>query len=172
MSRPWIAVVLLTAAAVTVLGAQTLEPQSPDLGAELAQLNSTLLEIKEVLAQQLETDSLDLLLKRSELVSADVTRLETQLRNSETQRQSLQDDEERFRTQIDNIEMEIRSGTVDADAEEYDAYTRQMVLELDRTQRHIQTLDGEIQSLQNRLTAKQRDLSSWQDLVDRRLGGV
>jgi flagellar biosynthesis chaperone FliJ len=154
------------------VGAQTLEPPTQDVGVELAQLNTTLLEIKEVLSQQLETDSLDLLLKRSELVSADVARLDSQLRNAEAQRQSMQDDEERYRAQIEGIELEVRSGAADASAEEYEAYARQMTGELDRTRRRIRTLDGEIQALQNRLTAKQRDLDSWQDLVDRRLGGV
>ena len=47
-----------------------------------------------------------------------------------------------------------------------------MEFEIERTQRRRRDLEGEIQELQNRLTAKQRDLQSWQDLVDRRLGGV
>lgn len=171
MSRTGIAIAVLAVAAVTVLGAQTLEPQQQDVQLELVQLNATMLEIRDVLAQQLESDSLDLLLKRSELVSSDVARIEARLRNAQEQRRSLSDDQERMRTQIEAVEDEIRTGTDDAVAE-YTGYLRQMEFEVERTQRRIRDLDGEIQELQNRLTAKQRDLRSWQDIVDRRLGGV
>ena len=159
MSRTGIAIAVLAVAAVTVLGAQTLEPQQQDVQLELVQLNATMLEIRDVLAQQLESDSLDLLLKRSELVSSDVARIEARLRNAQEQRRSLSDDQERMRTQIEAVA-------------EYTGYLRQMEFEVERTQRRIRDLDGEIQELQNRLTAKQRDLRSWQDIVDRRLGGV
>ena len=171
MNRIWIAVLVLTVAAGSVLAAQAIAPQEEDLGAQLAELNMTLQEIKQVLAERLETASLDLMLRRSELVSADVVRLETRLRTAESERDSLQFEIEQIRTQIEGWEQRIRSGDAE-DSQEYEVYTRQMELQMERAQSRLRTLDGEIQVLQNQLTAKRRDLQSWQDLVDRRLGGV
>jgi chromosome segregation ATPase len=170
MSKPWIAALSLLAV-TSVLGAQALAPEEGrDLATEVAELNLTLLEIRDLLAQQVETDSLDLLLKRSELVSAEVARLETALREVQAQRDSLAEDETRVRIQIEAAEDQLRSA--DAPAEQLEGYLRQMEFELDSAGRRMRALEGEIQELQNRLTARQRDLQSWQDLVDRRLGGV
>ncbi len=74
--------------------------------------------------------------------------------------------------QVEGMEMQLRSGSVEPSEEEYTAYMQQMEAELERSLRRVRELDGTIQELQNRLTAKQRDLRSWEDLVDRRLGGV
>ncbi len=160
-------------AVASALGAQALPPdETRDLATEVAELNLTLLEIRDLLAQQLETGSLDLLLKRSELVSAEVARLETQLRSAQAQRESLEDDEIRIRAQIEATTAQLGASGQDIPIGEIEAYTRQMEIELERINRRTRSLDGEIQELQNRLTSKQRDLQSWQDLVDRRLGGV
>lgn len=170
MNRAWIVALVLIVAAGSVLGAQALTPQQQDLGLQLAELNATLQEIKEVLAEQLETDSLDLLLKRSELVSAEVVRLEAQLRNAQKEHESAQFDVEQMQKQMESFELQARA---DSDAtEEYEIYSEQMEMQIERTLSRMRTLDGEIQELQNRLTTKREEMRSWQDMVDRRLGGV
>ena len=143
-----------------------------DLVAGLAQLNATLLEMKELLAIQIETQGLDLLLKRSELVSAQAGQLENLLRSAESTRTSLEDDLRHMVLELEMMESRMRSGSMDAETIEIEAYNRQMEDRIDLARDRLREAERQVIDLQSRLDTKQRDLEDWQELVDRRLSNI
>ena len=145
---------------------------SAELAAGLAQLNATLLGIKDLLAVQIETQGLDLLLKRSELVSTQAAQLEDLLRSAESTRASLEDELRHLQAEQEMMEAQMRSGARDADTVEMDAYTRQVEGRIDHARDRLRQVEREVIDLQSRLDAKQRDLGDWHDLIDRRLSNI
>ena len=143
-----------------------------ELATGLAQLNTTLLEIKELLAIQIETQGLDLLLKRSELVSTQAGQLENLLRSAESTRASLEDGLRDLQSEQDMMEAQISSGARDVQGSEMEAYSRQIEARIDQARERLREAEREVIDLQSRLDAKQRDLDDWQELVDRRLSNI
>jgi chromosome segregation ATPase len=163
-------VISMSGAAPTTAQSATVDPA--DLTAGLAQLNATLLEMKELLAIQIETQGLDLLLKRSELVSTQVAQLESLLRSAESTRTSLEDELRHMKIEQEMMETQMRSGSMDAEAFEIEAYSRQIEERIEHARDRLRQAEREVVNLQSRLDAKQRDLDDWQDVVDRRLSNI
>ncbi len=135
---------------------------------QLARIADALESVEDLLAQQLETQTLDLLLKRTQLVSTEVTQLDRQLRQAEASRDDLEDELLRIETQLDAFE----SAGVDIPEEELVAMTIQMEVEQERLVRRLREIESEIAGLDTRLARKQAEMDDWRDILDRRLGGV
>ncbi len=145
---------------------------SAELAAGLAQLNATLLEIKDLLAIQIDTQGLDLLLKRSELASTQAAELEGLLRSAESTRTGLEDQLRNLQSEQEMMEAQMRIGAREADTLAIEAYTRQIEARIDHARDRLRQAEGEVIDLQSRLDTKQRDLGDWQDLIDRRLSNI
>lgn len=150
----------------------TSDLDTTELAAGLAQLNATLLEIKDLLAIQIDTQGLDLLLKRSELASTQAAELEGLLRSAESTRTGLEDQLRNLQSEQEMMEAQMRSGAREADTLAIEAYTRQVEERIDQARDRLRQAEGEVIDLQSRLDTKQRDLGDWQDLIDRRLSNI
>ena len=152
-------------------GSAAQEPFSGDSGqvaAELARLNETLEQVQNLLAQQVETQTLDLLLKRAQLVSGEVAQLDTQLRQARSERDELDDQRIQMQAHLEAA----RDSNSDISFEDLENMTRYQTIGLHSITRRLTKVDTEIIEVQNRLDNKQRDLDDWRDLLDRRLSGV
>lgn len=143
-----------------------------DVAVELARLNITLEEVRDLLVQQIETQTLDLLLKRSQLVSSQVTQLDTLLRRAEASRDGLEDEKLRLETNLETFEDRVRGSDPEIPREELEAMMRQFHVELERITNRLREAEAEVIDLDSQLSRRREDLESWQDLLDRRLGGV
>jgi chromosome segregation ATPase len=150
------------------------EAGTAELAAGLTQLNATLLEMKELLSMQVETQGLDLLLKRSELVSTQAARLENLMRSAESTRMSLEDQVLQMESEQEVMEEAIRSGAmgVGDDQVEVQFHIRRIETRLEQTRDRLRAAEGEVVGLQSRLDQKERDLEDWQELIDRRLSNI
>ena len=93
MTRPVLALLIAFAIVTPTVAQQPADGVlANEVAVELAQLNTTLEKVHKLLEQQLETQTLDLLLKRAQLVSSEVARLDDQLRKAQTRRDSLEDE--------------------------------------------------------------------------------
>ncbi len=161
-------------AGMAALG-QTAEAPEPSeetaLATELSRLNSTLVEIKALLEQVTETQSLDLLLKRMELSSAQVAEAQKQLRNAESERAAVENERARLEMSAQSFAAELESGSLEA-AEQLEAFTTRHETAMARLEARLRTLNDEIAMLGNLLSTKQRELEDWQSHIDRRLGDL
>ena len=66
----------------------------------------------------------------------------------------------------------FRSGRADMSREDLEAVSRQFELTFQRVTRRLNQAEAEVVDLETRLTQKRDDLDAWQELLDRRLGGV
>ena len=173
MRRPVLATLAVLATMTAPLAAQPVAGTDPahEVVVQLSKLNATLVEVQEFLERQLETQTLDLLLKRSQLASAEVFRLSTQLRQATTRRDSLEDDRVRMELRSELLEERDRSGTAEQTSEEIDTIRRQLRVSMNMAESRLREVEAEIVDLDSRLFRKQEDLQSWQDLLDRRLSG-
>ena len=151
---------------------QTAASDQPGLGAEVARLNATLLEIKGRLERLTETQSLDLLMKRMELSSAQVTEMEKRLRSAVAEHTDLDDEREQMEMVRESYETESESDSGRITPEQLDAFLNQHEVRMARLKTRMASLDSEMSRLQNLLAAKQRELEDWQSYIDRRLGGL
>jgi flagellar biosynthesis chaperone FliJ len=173
MKRLTTLALLLTCFTIAPMNAlSAAQVDSAELTAGLAQLNATLLEMKELLSMQVETQGLDLLLKRSELVSSQAGQLENMLRSAESTRTSLEDQLLQMVAEQEMMEEQIRSGAMDADEVDAQAYTRRVENRIEQTRSRLRKVESEVIALQSRLDTKQRDLEDWQELIDRRLSNI
>jgi flagellar biosynthesis chaperone FliJ len=162
---------LLTLAIATPTLAQP-DSTTAELTAGLAQLNATLLEMKELLSAQLETQGLDLLLKRSELVSSQAAQIENLLRSAEATQMSFEDEVAQMVAEQEMIEDQIRSGSIDGNDIDAQSYIRRIETRIEQSRDRLRVAEREVVALQSRLDQKQRDLEDWQELIDRRLSNI
>jgi uncharacterized protein (DUF3084 family) len=168
-----LAMLLLLGAPVFGQAAEGEEPlERAALTTELATLNATLAEIKVLLERITETQGLDLLMKRMELSSTQVVEIEKRLREAESERATVEDENIRLEMNMQAYTVELESGAMEASAEQIEAFTARHEAEVALRESRLRSLDDEIAMLHNRLSTKQRGLEDWQDYVDRRLGGV
>lgn len=149
------------------LAAQT---DSPAVVEELARLNATLGELRDLLARQLEAQSLDLMLKRTELASQEASQLEARLRSAEARARSLEDEKASMETRLEELERRSRDEGLESD-EQTRSVVRQFEAEIERVERRLAEARGDVAQIAGRLDRKLEDLRAWQDLVDRRLSG-
>ena len=169
----WIAALSLTFFLQAPLFAQegTNQEVPPSVTEELQQLNFTLKEIQELLAQQVEQQSLDLLFKRSDLASKEVRELESLLRAAGGEKRSASEQQMRIDLQIKALARELARNE-NVPEEQFEDYRAQMASESERIHRRLQELEAEVAELQNKLAEKQEELEGWREILDRRLGGV
>jgi len=174
MPRFLLATALLALTLAASSFAQAAPPDAPagDLVEEVHRINVTLQAIQQLLEKQVETQSLDLLLKRSDLAARELSQFESRLRKAEDERRSLASDKARIETQIKAMEAELDSNSPKLEEEEMDFITAQIEGERTRTNQRLAELDREITELQNQLAARRKELQGWRDLTDRRLGGL
>ena len=146
-----------------------MESSSPDVAAELARLNATLIELRDLLEQQIETQGLDLLLKRSQILSQEMLQIETHLRSVKSTQRSLGDEKSRMETQIEIFRERERAGNMEP--EELETMLLQFEAAYKQVTGQLRDIESEAAELESRLMRKQEDLEAWQDLLDRRLGG-
>lgn len=153
---------------IAPLAAQPAAPGDGDLAGQLARIAASLEAVENLLAQQVETQTLDLLMKRTQLVSAEAAQLDRQLRSAESSRDSMEDELMRIETQLDAFE----AAGVEMPEEELIAMTAQMEAEQERLIRRLREVESEIVDLDSRLARKRREMDDWREILDRRLGGV
>lgn len=150
------------------LAAQT-DAREPagDTASQLAGLNETLEDIRTLLAQRVELRNLDLLLQRAKMAAAEVTRLDNLLRDARADRAEY----EELQLELDaHIEHSENDPEIPDDVRvPFIRRLREMKVS---TAQNLRRTEAEIVDLETRLTRQQQDLDEWQELLDRRLGGV
>ena len=153
-------------------GATQDQPPST-LVAEVARLNRTLERIADLLATQVDTQQIDLGMKRLEMLTSRLERSEGELRTLRSNRSSLETEEISLEEQRGQAELRLESGEVDeARDENVRAFFRQMDRQLERVRGELDELGRQIAELENQVATQRRDLRGWQEFVDRRLGGL
>lgn len=179
----WLAVVVPSPLSPVIeLAAQTSPPEetrdpteaeSPrTLQQEVAQLNRTLERIADLLASQVDTQQIDVGMKRLEMLTSRLERSERELRNLRSRRSSLETEKIALEEQRAQAELSLERGDVESVPEEARAFFRQMDRQLDRVREELAETDRQSVELENQVAAQRRDLQAWQDFVDRRLGGL
>ena len=158
--------VLAVALAGPALG-QEAANQETELALEIKALNSTLESIRKVLLQQLETQNLELLMRRSDLASREAAEIERQLRAAKALRLEIAEEEKRTRNRFEMMLAQMQ----ELDESEAELFAAQMEQELSLMDARAKALDSEIGELEGRQSQKRGELRDWQDLLDRRLRG-
>jgi chromosome segregation ATPase len=144
----------------------------PVLAQELQQLNATLLEIKALLAEQVEVQGVDLLLKRSQFTAGQVSQLEERLRAAEASRDRAQEERKNMELQLERMASRAERSGERMSPEDLEEITLHITTRMDQLNKRFRSQEAEIAELQNKLADKQRELRDWQDLTDRRLSGL
>ncbi len=137
---------------------------SPQPGEQLQQIAEELTNIRVLLERQVENQDLQLLIRRSELVSTEVGDLEKRLLSAKSQLASLEGNQERLEIRLEGLE----------DSPDIPAETLKMILndatsELAKIAREHDQAENEIITLENRLSSKDQELREWKDILDRSL---
>lgn len=165
MTRPAVIGLVCLVTICAPLWGQAPEAEAPDVATELAELNRTMRELRDLLVRQLETQSLDLMLKRAELASTEVSQLESRLRSAEASQASLEDERRRLTTRMEGFREQ------DVENPEIRLMERQFAQELEILDERLRDGQARIADLSARLARKQEDLRAWQMTLDRRLSG-
>lgn len=139
---------------------------------ELVRLNRTLKRIAALLERQLESDQIDLTLKRIEMGESRLSSLEDELADARATRTSTEDEIQGLRMHLQSIEQELSTASVeDLEGERpgYEMMTRQATGRLERLESRLQETEGRIYEIENELARRRTDLRSLQEAVDRRL---
>jgi len=176
--RDAVALSLLVASlGAPVVGQQAAGEPPPELtvGERLDQLNSTLERIAELLERQVESQRLDLALKRVQFGSVRVETLERDLRSAEDRKSSLEDDRYRIRSRLtmmaDEFE-EMSTEDIEGSRPMYEQMIGQAERELEILEARILETEQRIIDLETELTRRRDDLRSIQDQLDRELAGL
>lgn len=139
---------------------------------ELVRLNRTLERIAVLLERQLESDEIDLTLKRIEMGESRISSLEDELADARSTRRSIEDETDGLRMHLRNIEQELATSTAeDLEGERpgYEMMSRQATYRLESLEQRLQETDARIYEIENELGRRRDDLRSLQEAVDRRL---
>lgn len=175
MRRSTFSSLALLLAIATPVAAQSTGGIDPavEVAAQLSQLNATLMEVQALLERQLETQTLDLVLKRSQLASAEVGRLDAQLRRAVERRDSLEEEQVHLEVRAENLEDAYRRSSEDGPSmQEVEMMQRNVRIQRALIEERLSNIAAEVVDLENRLERKREDLQSWQELLDRRLAGM
>jgi hypothetical protein len=132
-------------------------------------------EMRELLTRQLETQTLDLLFKRTELASNEVLRLDRSLRRATNRRIAL--DKERVELELreealDDFDRRRERGQAAPSAQNIELQLRNIRASTERVEERLRELDTEIVGLESSLDERLRDLEEWQQMLDRRLAAM
>lgn len=139
---------------------------------QLVRLNRTLERIAALLERQLESDEIDLTLKRIEMGESRISSLEDELADARSRRTSTEDEIQGLRMHLQNIEQELATASaeeLEGDRSGYDMMTRQATGRLGQLENRLQETEARIYEIENELTRRRADLRSLQEAVDRRL---
>ena len=150
---------------------QTSRVASVNIPNELSNLNTTLIEIRGLLALQLEAQTLELTLKRSQLAVSQAENLEAQLRVRDSELGALDKEEDHLANQLSMIEVQAREGLIKGEEVEVETYLEGLEMELERIEDRKRQLKADSIQLQSRLRSLQEVTYDWLDQVDRQLGG-
>lgn len=160
---------LFAAATGSAQGQSTPAPQDADVAAALLRINQTLSEIKDLLARQAESQTLDLALRRAAIASTRAADLSRQLREVELDRRSVEEQKARVEENLKMIEAQVESGVMDLDPKMADSLADQTAGQIKRLEARGKDLDLEIVGLRNQVDQARADVRNWQSLLDRRL---
>ena len=167
--------VFALAATVPALRAQEAAPpgaaEPSPVATELQRLNTTLDRIATLLERQLESQALDLQLKRLEVASRRVDALEGDLSRVRSSRESLTEERMRVEAHLEHLAVEVEA----ADSEElpeFEVMLRNAQRMMERLETRTSELDARILALENELTGRRSDLQALEDRLDRELAGL
>lgn len=135
-------------------------------------LNGTLGEIRELLARQLEGQSLALLLDRSRLAAEQAERIESRLSSARSEQRSLEDQRARLEGALANMSQRAEAARDESELARLESATEQLERDIQRLRGRSRDLAAEVGELESRLAAKREEAEGWQDTVDRRLAGL
>jgi septum formation inhibitor MinC len=145
--------------------------QGASLQEQMADLNRSVQELVALLHQYLGNQQVDLLIKRVELGRQKASPLAQELRELRARRSADAERLAQLRTaQAAQGEQPERTGT--SEEEEREAAVRETMLEgeLKLLKGRIAQADQRIAELENELMEEERNIRSWEALIDRRLG--
>lgn len=149
---------------------------APEPGVTLVEvqlrLNATLGEIRELLARQLEGQSLALLLDRSRLAAEQAERIESRLSGARSEQRSLEDQRARLESALANMSQRAETARDESELTRLESATEQLERDIQRLRGRSRDLAAEVGELESRLAAKREEAEGWQDTVDRRLAGL
>jgi len=145
-------------------------PVPDDLTAQVAKLNSTLEKVVDLMSQQVENQTLDLLMQRIQLSAERVGQTERDLRAARKQRDSSADEKLQVEEQIKIFEDQAEQGHLEE--AEVEGYTQQLEAALERIEKRLRSADREIAELDAALGNQRQDLREWQEFVDQRLSDL
>jgi len=147
-------------------------PGEPSLVETQLRLHATLAEIRDLLARQVEGESLRLLLERSRLASEKAERLEARLASARSELRSLEDGRSRLEAQQESMRRIAEGSQDEQEIARLDALEPQFQAEVELLRAHARELAAEIVEIENRVAAEREDAESWRSVADRRLGGL
>ncbi len=167
--------VLLTLLLVPVAASQEESPAADEtsLGSELKSLNETMRQIADLLRRHLETNEVDVYLKRLELGRQKLAPTESELRSAKSRREGVEDERKSLAAMLSNLEEESDREDVSAldDSEDQNArMRRELETHLERLKDKSWDLEQKIIVLENELARQKEDVEALEAWIDERLG--
>jgi chromosome segregation ATPase len=154
-----------------VAAALSAQPDSsPDLSSEIAKLNKTVREITDLLAKHAEMQKVDLLMKRVELASAAVGRLEDRLRSMKAERTSVEDERHRLEAELAETRAHADTGELDNRRPEVQGFLARGEENLKRLTARVQAIGSDIADAESLLANQREELRQLQRQLDQALG--
>ncbi|MBZ0110821.1 MAG: hypothetical protein K8J08_00025 [Thermoanaerobaculia bacterium] len=139
------------------------------IGEQLQKIHHSLEEIRVLLAQQVEGQTLDLLFKRAELASQKRQAATRDLQSAQNQKQGLTDRLDQLDQSAEFTKRDLESGTQTVDDGRVQLFLENLERDLDKTRERLRETEIEIGRLQGELTAREREQREWEEILDRRL---
>ena len=165
-------VLVLFLAVCPGLGAQEVGSSEGTLGGlveELRRMNDSLEAIRELLGQQVETQDLDLLFKRSEFSASRKLEVTKELRTAKNELRSIEREDSQMRQSIEIFERQLSAGDFEETDEDMAIYLETIAESLEVNEDRIRESEAHIGVLEGELISRERELQQWQDLLDQRL---
>lgn len=170
MNRAIATTLLITLLAIPGQAQPAADAEPDGLTAEVAKLNVTLEEVVKLMRQQVEGQTLDLLMKRIQLSADRVGQTERDLRAAQKQRESYADEKLELEDRMKMFEDQVDRGHLDET--EMEAFTQRLETSLERLEKRLRSSGQEIAELEGSLANQRQDLREWQEFVDQRLGDL
>jgi chromosome segregation ATPase len=145
---------------------------SLDLSTEIAKLNKAVREIADLLAKQTEGQKVELLMKRVELASSKLSQLEQRESSLQSEKMNIEDQAYRLVTEMKLIQDRVPASPDESQRLDLETTLARGEAEGKRLADRVQSLSQQIGDVENQLTAQREELKTWQQVVDRSLGGT
>ncbi len=169
------ACVSLTLLLVPVAFSQEESPAADEtsLGSELKSLNETMRQIADLLQRHLETNEVDVYLKRLELGRQKLAPTESELRSAKSKKEGVEDERKSLMAWSARLEEESEREDVSAldDSEDVSArMRRELETQVEQLKDKSWELDQKIIELENELARQKEDVEALEVWIDERLG--